>query len=120
MGRCGRDGDPSSFSSAPCVGPVCVVSGGVGLCGDWQACPAPPAVAITHATTGWSTTHLHAWDHRRCTPATNGGVLLLGSAGRWRTAGVHPLFADATRRRVLCLLQVTETLTNGLRIAPQD
>jgi len=35
-------------------------------------------------------------------------------------AGVHPLFSNAPSRRVLFLLQITEALTNGLRIARQD
>src|SRR6185295_435300 len=91
-----------------------------GSCGDSQGGPAPTAVAITRATTGWSTTHLPALDHRRCTPATGGGGSLLGSAGRRRAAGGHPLFADATHRRVLCLLQIAAALTNGVRISPPD
>jgi hypothetical protein len=72
MARCGREGGPAFFSSARCGDPVCVFSA-AGSDDDAPACPAPTAVARPRATTGGPTRPRHAWEHRRCTPATGGG-----------------------------------------------
>jgi len=120
IGRCGQGGGPSSFSSAPCGSPVCVGVVPSGSCDDWRECPARTAGVRARAATAWATAPRHASDRQRCTPATGDGGALPGSAAHRLAAGALPLFSEAPRRRILCVLQLVEALADGLRRARPD
>jgi len=66
-----------------------------------------------------STARRRASDRPRCTLATGGGGSLRGRL-RDGSLWTPPLFSDAPSRRILCLLQIMEALTNGFRIARQN
>src|SRR5712691_7428428 len=67
---------------------------------------------------------VHSTPARIGSPAVNScnsyGGSLPGSAAQLFAAGALPLFSDAPSRRILCLLQLAEALTDGFRIARQD
>ena len=109
---------PIVFSSAPCGGQFefaqhptdCAPTGGGTQCQQ-------PSRQLAQRQIGSQ----HAFAHR----IASGELLQQLTEGRFQgwlrdyALRASPLFADAPRRRILCLFQIVEALTNGFRIAPR-